>query len=54
VWAHAVRDARNSIHYGVAASLENDYETVAVLILSAVPNLRLVYRLMRALRSAAP
>jgi hypothetical protein len=53
VWAHAVRDARNSVHHGVAASVENDYETVAVLLLSAVPNLRLVYMLMHAVQARA-
>ena len=45
VWADAVRDARNSIHYGTASALPNTYEKVAALLIGAVPHLRLIYRI---------
>jgi len=48
VWADAVRDARNSIHYGAASALPNTYEKVAALIIGAVPHLRLIYRICAA------
>jgi len=46
IWSHVVREARNAVHYGTANSAQNNYEKVAVLLLSTVPNLRILYRLI--------
>jgi hypothetical protein len=49
VWADAVRESRNSVHYGVQPSMPNTYEKVAALLIGAVPHLRLLYRIDTAL-----
>lgn len=46
VWTEALRDARNSVHYTVTASVDNAYEKLAMLLLACVPNLRVLYRLI--------
>jgi len=48
VWADAVRDSRNSIHYGATSALTNTYEKVAALLIGAVPHLKLLYRILAA------
>lgn len=48
VWADAVRESRNSVHYGVEPAMPNTYEKVAALIIGAVPHLRLLYKIMDA------
>ena len=48
IWADAVRESRNSVHYGVEPSMPNTYEKVAALLISAVPHLRLLYRIIAA------
>ena len=45
VWSDAVRDSRNTIHFGVASAIPNTYEKVAALLIGAVPHIRLLYRL---------
>jgi hypothetical protein len=50
-WSNVVRDARNTVHFGVAASTSNDYEKVAVLFLSAVSNLKVIYTLIACART---
>jgi hypothetical protein len=49
VWADAVRDSRNSIHYGVEPAMENGYEKIAALLIGSVPHLRVVYRVIAAI-----
>ena len=49
VWADAVRESRNSVHYGAEPSMPNTYEKIAALLIGCVPHLRLLYRI----RSAA-
>lgn len=44
VWSDAVRDARNTIHFGVTPTTPNTYEKLAALLLGAVSNVRLLYR----------
>ena len=43
VWADAVRESRNSVHYGVEPSMPNTYEKIAALLIGGVPHLRLLY-----------
>jgi len=45
IWADAVRDSRNSVHYGATPAMPNSYEKVAALLISAVPYLRILYRI---------
>ena len=45
VWSDAVRDSRNTIHFGVASAIPNTYEKVAALLIGAVPHIRLLYLL---------
>jgi hypothetical protein len=45
VWADAVREARNSVHYGAEPSMPNTYEKIAALLIGSVPHLRLLYRI---------
>jgi hypothetical protein len=49
LWADAVRESRNSVHYGVNPCLPNTYEKVAALLIGAVPHLRLLDAIRRAL-----
>lgn len=46
IWSDAVRESRNSVHYGVKPSMPNKYEKVAALLIGAVPHLRLLYSIM--------
>ena len=48
VWADAVRESRNSVHYGVEPSMPNTYEKIAALLIGGVPHLRLLYRIRAA------
>lgn len=43
VWADAVRESRNSVHYGVEPLMPNTYEKIAALLIGGVPHLRLLY-----------
>ena len=47
VWADAVRESRNSIHYMAEAPMTNAYEKVAALLIGAVPHIRLIYNAKR-------
>lgn len=44
VWSDAVRDSRNTIHFGVAPATPNTYEKLAALLIGAVSNVRVLYR----------
>lgn len=48
IWADAVRESRNTVHYGVQPSMRNSYEKVGVLLIGAVAHLRLLYLLINA------
>jgi hypothetical protein len=48
VWSDAVRDSRNTIHFGVDAAIPNTYEKLAALLIGAVPNVRTLYRVKAA------
>lgn len=48
VWADAVRESRNSVHYGAEPSMPNTYEKIAALLIGGVPHLRLLYRIRAA------
>jgi hypothetical protein len=50
VWSDTVRDSRNTLHFGVSPATPNTYEKVTVLLLAAVPNIRLLYRLKESAR----
>ena len=45
IWSDAVRDSRNTIHFGVHPSTPNTYEKVSALLIGAVPHIRVLYRL---------
>ena len=45
IWADAVRESRNSVHYGVKPEMPNTYEKLAALLIGSVPHLRLIYRI---------
>lgn len=47
VWSDAVRESRNSIHYGAEPAMSNSYEKVAALLIGAVPNLKMIYSIIR-------
>jgi len=47
-WSDAVRDSRNTVHFGVTAATPNTYEKVATLLLSTAKNFQILYRLKRA------
>jgi len=49
VWADAVRESRNSVHYGAEPSMPNTYEKIAALLIGGVPHLRLLYRIRAAI-----
>jgi hypothetical protein len=51
IWSDAVRESRNSVHYGVKPSMPNNYEKVAALLIGAVPHFRLLYKIMSAVDS---
>lgn len=48
IWSDAVRDSRNTIHFGVQPSSPNTYEKVSALLIGAVPHIRVLYRLKEA------
>lgn len=48
VWSDAVRDSRNTIHFGVAPATPNTYEKLAALLIGAVPYVRVLYRVKEA------
>ncbi len=48
VWGDAVRESRNSIHYGAEPSMSNSYEKVSALLIGTVPNLKVIYSIVRA------
>jgi hypothetical protein len=48
IWADAVRESRNSLHYGAVSAIPNTYEKVAALLIGAVPHFRLLYRVRAA------
>jgi hypothetical protein len=50
VWADAVRESRNSVHYGAAPSMPNTYEKIAALLIGSVPHLRLLYKIRVAVK----
>lgn len=43
VWSDAVRDSRNTVHFGVHPSVPNTYEKIAALLIGAVPNVQILY-----------
>lgn len=48
VWGDAVRESRNSIHYGAEPAMSNSYEKVAALLIGTVPNLKVIYSIIKA------
>lgn len=50
-WSDTVRDSRNTIHFGVEASVPNTYEKVAALLLGVVPYIRMIYQVISACKS---
>jgi hypothetical protein len=48
VWADAVRDSRNTVHYGVQPAMRNSYEKVGALLIGAVAHLRILYLVIQA------
>lgn len=48
VWADAVRESRNSIHYGAQPAMSNSYEKIAALLVGTVPNFKLIYSIIGA------
>lgn len=48
IWSDAVRDSRNTIHFGVTPTTPNTYEKVAALLIGAVPHIRILYRVKEA------
>ncbi|MEA3478747.1 MAG: hypothetical protein U9R60_11245 [Bacteroidota bacterium] len=46
VWGDAVRESRNSIHYGAEPSMANSYEKVSALLIGTVPNLKVIYSIV--------
>jgi hypothetical protein len=48
LWADAVRESRNSVHYGAEPSMPNTYEKIATLLIGGVPHLRLLYKIRAA------
>jgi hypothetical protein len=53
IWSDAVRDSRNTIHFGVAPTTPNTYEKVAALLIGAVPHIRILYRIKEAADASA-
>jgi len=45
IWADAVRESRNSIHYGAEPPMTNCYEKVAALLIGAIPHFKLITEL---------
>lgn len=51
VWADAVRESRNSVHYGVEPFMSNSYEKVAALLIGAVPHFKMLYTINSAAKT---
>ncbi|TWI13523.1 hypothetical protein [Aerolutibacter ruishenii] len=51
VWSDAVRDSRNTIHFGVKAAVPNTYEKLAALLIGAAPHIQTLYRVRDACRT---
>jgi len=47
-WSNIVRNSRNTIHFGVTSVIPVIYETIAVLLLGAIPNMQVLYGLSEA------
>lgn len=54
VWADAVRDSRNTVHYGVQPAMRNSYEKVGALLIGAVAHLRILYLVIQAAEESVP
>jgi hypothetical protein len=54
IWADGVRESRNSVHYGVRPAMQNTYEKVAALLIGAVPHLRMLYDIDKAIGAHFP
>lgn len=54
VWSDAVRDSRNTIHFGVTPATPNTYEKLAALLIGAVSYVRVLYRVKEATDAMAP
>ncbi len=52
IWADAVRESRNSVHYGVEPALPNSYEKVAPLLIGAAPHFKVLYTLIKGCEDA--
>ena len=52
IWADAVRESRNSIHYGAEPLMTNCYEKVAALLIGAIPNFKLLTALRLCVQGA--
>jgi len=48
-WTEALREARNAVHHGTAAPVLATWETTAVLLMGAVPTLRVLWNLRAAI-----
>jgi len=49
MWSHKIREARNALHWTAGApSIPNSYEKVAVLLMAAGPNLKILNRIRMA------
>lgn len=46
IWADAVRESRNSVHYGAKPAMPNSYEKVSALMIGALPHLKMVYSII--------
>lgn len=52
-WSDVVRDARNTLHFGVYSATSNDYEKVAVLMLASVVHMQTIYQLVACAKEIA-
>lgn len=48
VWGDAVRESRNSIHFGAEPSMSNSYEKVSALLIGTMPNIKVIYSIIKA------
>lgn len=51
VWSDAVRDSRNTIHFGAQAALPNTYEKLAALLIGAAPHIKTLYQVRDCVRA---
>jgi hypothetical protein len=55
VWSDVVRNSRNTIHFGVSPAVPVGYEMVAYLLLAAISNVQVLYKLKESAdKSRAP